>query len=249
MFEPIEKKSLSQAVFEQLRTRIVSGAFSPGEPLPGERRLADILGVNRGAVREALKRLEQARLVSIQHGGSTTVLNYLKTAGMDLLAQLVLKPDGGLDLDAVRSLMELRSAIGPDIARRCATRWTDDLHTRLTTTAQAMQNAHLKELQALNMTLWGLIVSGADNVAYQLAFNSISHAWGNINDAMRPIMRAEISDVASHLALAEAIGARDPARAEAIARDLVTRSEHNVRGAIDTLQSKDTPQLALWSDS
>ena len=73
MFKPIERKSLSRSVFEQLSEQILRGALSPGDNLPGERSLSDVLGVNRGAVREALKRLEQARL------------GYL-TAGFDYLS-------------------------------------------------------------------------------------------------------------------------------------------------------------------
>ena len=94
MFKPVEKKSLADAVFEQLREEIVTGRMEPGEALPAERMLSDMLGVNRGAVREALKRLEQARLVTIQQGGSTRVLDFKETAGTDLLAALLMRTDG-----------------------------------------------------------------------------------------------------------------------------------------------------------
>ncbi|MBZ0253541.1 MAG: GntR family transcriptional regulator, partial [Candidatus Methylomirabilis sp.] len=57
MLQAIERKSLSDAVFEQLRARIVAGALAAGETLPSERALCETLQVNRGALREALKRL------------------------------------------------------------------------------------------------------------------------------------------------------------------------------------------------
>lgn len=57
MLKPVRKQSLSDAVFTQLRDQIVSGALAPGEPLPAERLLCEALGVNRGSVREALRRL------------------------------------------------------------------------------------------------------------------------------------------------------------------------------------------------
>jgi Fe2+ or Zn2+ uptake regulation protein len=50
--EPVDR------VFEQLRSRILSGAFPAGEQLPNERELATALHVNRASVREAVKRLE-----------------------------------------------------------------------------------------------------------------------------------------------------------------------------------------------
>ena len=96
MFKPVEKKSLADAVFEQLRDQIVSGRMEPGEALPAERVLSEQLDVNRGAVREALKRLEQARLISIRHGGATRVLDYRTNAGTDLLAELLIDANGVL---------------------------------------------------------------------------------------------------------------------------------------------------------
>ena len=61
MFKPIERKSLADSVYEQLRDAIVGGEFPAGSSLPSERQLREQLGVNRGALREALKRLEEAR--------------------------------------------------------------------------------------------------------------------------------------------------------------------------------------------
>ncbi len=51
VLKPVRRQSLSDAVFDQLRDRIVSGAMRAGDPLPAERALCEALGVNRGAVR------------------------------------------------------------------------------------------------------------------------------------------------------------------------------------------------------
>ena len=74
-FEVVERRSLSEAVFEQLRGGILTGELEAGSSLPAERELAVELGVNRSAVREALKRLQQLRLVAIRQGESTRVLD------------------------------------------------------------------------------------------------------------------------------------------------------------------------------
>ncbi|MEU6642824.1 GntR family transcriptional regulator [Saccharomonospora sp. NPDC046836] len=52
----------AQAVYTQLRAEILSGAVSPGDPLR-ETALASRFGVSRTPVREALRRLEQDRLL------------------------------------------------------------------------------------------------------------------------------------------------------------------------------------------
>ncbi|MBZ0231141.1 MAG: GntR family transcriptional regulator, partial [Deltaproteobacteria bacterium] len=83
--ERIPKRSLTDAVFDQLVARIVSGTLAPGQALPPERLLCAELGVSRTAVREAMSRLAQLRLVAVRHGGETRVLDFRVTGGLDLL--------------------------------------------------------------------------------------------------------------------------------------------------------------------
>jgi len=120
MLKPIHKTSLSDAVFEQLRGEILSGSLRVGESLPAERALCEMLDVNRGAIREALKRLAQARLVSTAHGGGTQVLDFRRMAGLDLLSALLFTPDGGIDRMVARSVIEMRSLLAPEISRLAA---------------------------------------------------------------------------------------------------------------------------------
>src|SRR5262252_3716050 len=85
----IARQPLSAAVFDQLAERIIRGAFAPGAALPSERQLCAELGVSRTAVREALARLAQLRLIQVRHGGETRVLDFRATAGLDLLPHLL----------------------------------------------------------------------------------------------------------------------------------------------------------------
>ena len=73
MFRAVSKQSLSDAVFDQLRERIMREDLKVGDELPPERLLCELLDVNRGSVREAIKRLQQAGLVQVRQGGPTTV--------------------------------------------------------------------------------------------------------------------------------------------------------------------------------
>ncbi|MBW1881260.1 MAG: FadR family transcriptional regulator, partial [Deltaproteobacteria bacterium] len=67
-FTPIENVRTSERVADAIRRTILSGRFRPGEVLPPERTLAARFDVTRNTVREALRVLEHARLVSIRHG-------------------------------------------------------------------------------------------------------------------------------------------------------------------------------------
>ena len=61
----VQRSLVSDQVFRILCEEILSGRYEPGEKLPTQRTLAAELGVNMASVREAVKRLEQLRLVDV----------------------------------------------------------------------------------------------------------------------------------------------------------------------------------------
>jgi GntR family transcriptional repressor for pyruvate dehydrogenase complex len=122
---PVQKSSISDAVFEQLRSEIVQGRIAANADLPSERELSQTLQVNRHAVREAVRRLEQAGLVQSQHGTGNKVLDFRQHAGLSLLPDLLVTADGDINTAMVRSVLELRHALAPAVAPRVRpTRWT-----------------------------------------------------------------------------------------------------------------------------
>ena len=68
LVEPIQRRKLSQQVYDRLIALIDSGRIAPGEQLPSERELMEPYGVGRPAMREALQSLERAGIVTITHG-------------------------------------------------------------------------------------------------------------------------------------------------------------------------------------
>lgn len=60
-------------VVEQLKERIISGAYKSGDQLPPEGALCELFGVSRITVREALKKLNMMGLVEIKQGKGTFV--------------------------------------------------------------------------------------------------------------------------------------------------------------------------------
>lgn len=70
LFPPVRPSSAADEVTDRLVTAIAVGAFLPGERLPVERELCQLLGVSRSTVREALRRLRAAQLVEIRQGRS-----------------------------------------------------------------------------------------------------------------------------------------------------------------------------------
>jgi DNA-binding FadR family transcriptional regulator len=241
---PVKRRSLSDAVFEQLREQIVLGRFLPGSPLPAERELAEQLNVNRGALREALKRLEQARLISVQHGGGSTVLDFKRTAGLDLLAGLLVDATGSFNISVARSVIEMRSALAPDIARLCAERGGDDAADALDKIVVEMRAAKqdLDRLQILAMDFWATLVDGSQNVAYRLAFNTLRETYTMLRDLLLDTLSEELTFAAGYSAVASAVRGKDPKTAEKKAREIVNRGMKKllaVLASVEQLEDKE----------
>lgn len=95
--------NIAATVFQDLRRAILSGEFSPGERLPGERELAQKYQTNRNTLREAVRRLEHARLVTVRHGQGVTVSDFRKTGTMELLPPFL---ETSSDLGEIAHLLE-----------------------------------------------------------------------------------------------------------------------------------------------
>jgi GntR family transcriptional regulator, sialic acid-inducible nan operon repressor len=68
MEKPLERKKLSDEVFERLETKILDGTLSNDGLVPSERELMALFGVGRPAIREAMQKLEHHGLITITHG-------------------------------------------------------------------------------------------------------------------------------------------------------------------------------------
>ena len=210
---------LPDAVYSAVSAQILRGELRPGDALPSERLLAEEYEVNRHAIREAMKRLQQAGLVRVSHGGATRVLDWRATGGLDLLTQL--SDSDGLGPELVRSALEMRLSIGADAARRCAQRAPAPL-VELMRAVVAPEPAGDGDAADAYEHLWGLIIAGADNLAYQLALNSLLGASQAFD--LRGRSLPEARDRETLVALVEAIAGGDADTAESIARDLLERT-------------------------
>ncbi|HEX6836835.1 MAG TPA: GntR family transcriptional regulator [Polyangia bacterium] len=241
MFQPISRKLFASEVFEQLKQRIVDGEALPGSTLPAERTLATMLNVNRNAVREGLKRLEQAGLVSIRQGGFTQVLDYRRSAGLALLPSLLVRRDGTLDTAVIRSIVELRSDLSPVVARLAAERRSDTEQLVLDRTVGAMRAAKergddLSVLARLALEFWSAMVGATKNIALELAFNSLAATYGSVIDQMKHIMADEVTATDDYARLAAAVGAQRSQEAITTARRIAGRGASAVLGVLDAVE-------------
>jgi len=206
---PVSRRLVPDEVFDQILTEVVDGELSAGESLPSERRLAEVLGVSRPAVREALQRMAMARLVEVRHGGATTVRDFRRSAGLDLLPRLLVRDDE-LDASVARSILEARIVIAPEVAALAADRGGETLSAALTSAIAAIAaDADLVVRQRAALAFWDVVVDAADSVVFRLMFNSLRAAYEPALEALAVLMEAEVSQVAGYREVSAAIVAGD----------------------------------------
>jgi GntR family transcriptional repressor for pyruvate dehydrogenase complex len=92
-----------------LREDILRGRYRPGQRLPAERELASRLSVNRGSIREALKKLEQLGLVEIRRGDGAHV-RHLHEASVELVRDL-LAGGGRVDRRVLEEVLDVHEML------------------------------------------------------------------------------------------------------------------------------------------
>lgn len=156
----IRRIGLTEQLIEKLESLVLKGVLSPGEQLPPERQLADLLSVSRASLRQALKVLQVMGVLEVRQGSG----NYLSEAAEEILKvpASILVPLKGLtqaELFEVRRSMEAEAA------------------------AAAAERATPKDLEAMRIELEGMRANNHDRIAYglhDLAFhNAIASASSN----------------------------------------------------------------------
>jgi DNA-binding FadR family transcriptional regulator len=70
------KENLYAQVFREIRAYIIQKNLQPGDLLPTEQSLCEMLGVSRNVLREAIKSMELMGLVSAQRGKGTVLQKF-----------------------------------------------------------------------------------------------------------------------------------------------------------------------------
>ena len=142
-------------IADTLTQDILRGQYRPGERLPSERDLAARFDANRGAVREAMKKLEHLGIASVQPGGARVVP--LNEASLDIIEPL-------LDIGDVpsRELMDDISQVMNGLVQVAVE----------TTVAQATDE-RLRELRAMVAPLYA---DDLDHEQLTTAWHTLLHA-------------------------------------------------------------------------
>lgn len=102
-----------EAAYNRIALSILNGAFQANSILPNEYSLAELLGVTRSTLREALQRLSANGMIEIRHGKPTRVRDIWVEGNMNTLACLVHLPYPEITSQWAGQMLEVRLALTP----------------------------------------------------------------------------------------------------------------------------------------
>lgn len=129
MLEKLERIKLSEEILHRLRDMIKRGQFGYGDKLPVAKKMAEIFGVSRTTVREALAALEAEGWVTTRRGAGTYVKR-LRVSPVEPLITLF-----GGENTTILEVLELRRILECEVASLAASRATAE-------DVAAMKQAH-----------------------------------------------------------------------------------------------------------
>jgi DNA-binding transcriptional regulator YhcF (GntR family) len=93
--------------FEKIREIIQERNLQPGDRLPSERELTDLLHVGRSSVREALRAMELLGLIETRRGEGTFIVDFRKHQLVELLSSFVFQRENAdYDILEVKRIIE-----------------------------------------------------------------------------------------------------------------------------------------------
>jgi DNA-binding FadR family transcriptional regulator len=227
----------SNYALEKLRTLLTSGSLDADGKLPTERALSELLGVSRRAIRRALEVLEAEGRVW-RRQGSGTYAGRRPDGWSEHVGSIVADTD-------LMEIMEVRLRIEPQLAQLAAMRAKAfDVERMYELAKKIRESTDADGRELWDGALHRQIAQCAGNQFFLTIFDFINRvrqdeSWQTIRERARSASKTGPVTFGQHMAIVDAIAARDPAKAgEAMRKHLLTLQESLIR--ITSLDDTDT---------
>jgi GntR family transcriptional repressor for pyruvate dehydrogenase complex len=231
-----------EEIAQRLRREILDGRWQAGERLPAERELASRLGVHRSSVREALRKLEELRLVVIKRGGAARVCP-IEGASFEVVRDLVLR-DGRLDSAIAQQLLDVREILITGAARLAVERGDPASIDRARALVAALANPRTDAdaFAEAAEALFDLVIDAGGNLVLRLLRNGIFSLF-EASGATRPAFAVRSPEARRALrAIDVALAERDAPALEEAARAFVRATQSRALDLLAALvDSKQEP--------
>jgi GntR family negative regulator for fad regulon and positive regulator of fabA len=173
-----QEKLIKPAQFaeQQLINAIVDEKWKTGDALPPERELAQILGITRPTLREALQRLARDGWITIVHGKPSIVNDYKNNGGLGILKSLINVSKKVPDT-LINDWLEFRIIIFPALAEKAIINSKEKILSALDKLPDL--NTPANEFALFDWNLQMLIIRLSKNSVAQMLYNDLADIYSN----------------------------------------------------------------------
>jgi GntR family transcriptional regulator, transcriptional repressor for pyruvate dehydrogenase complex len=212
LFQTVSKQRLVDRVVADIQALIIQGKLAVGAKLPPERELAELFGVSRTVIREAVRILVTKGLLESKHGIGTMVRQGTRDQLVEPLGWLLQRNDATLD-----DLHEVRTILEVEIAAEAAKRATAEDIAQLDQLIEhaATVRADPAAFAASDAEFHQLLAGILRNVMLSVLLDSIRTLMSEIRLQVSRNSEFGTTVLADHAVILEAIRSRDPVQARA----------------------------------
>ena len=105
----VKQKTVVEQVMDQIKNLIASGQLKPHDRIPTETELAQMFGVGRSTVREAIKIFQYLGILEVSPRTGTVVGDYTNVSTEALTWSILLRKNDLYELVALREVIEQRA--------------------------------------------------------------------------------------------------------------------------------------------
>lgn len=225
--EKISKASISDQVYEKLKSLIIKGVLRQGEKLPSENDLAQSFGVSRITIRQALSKLTTLGLTETKTGEGSFIKEL--TPGIYMNEMI---PSIYLGRQSLKEVFEFRLVIEVESTAIAAKKITDQeiLELQMSVERLAQYKDNLEKYVDEDLNFHRIIARSTKNSLII-----------QMNDIMRDVLRETINDLTEdvgtgiglkyHRLLIDAFKSRDENKAKELMREHLMEAFVNYSGA------------------
>ena len=237
--QPLVSERRSDGVVERLRALILTGAYSPGSRLPNERELSETLRVNRGSVREALKRLEFLELIEVRHGQGSFVCDVTASSALQLIEDL-LRDRRTITTELLRQILEFRRHMTVHAAELAARNRTPEIIARGRALIEREEHEGREPAAALkiDVEMNALLGEATGNLVYRFLTNLFTRLLRQLGPLYYNGRRDFARSLRTHRELLSALEAGDPASARRVLETMLDYSEAAIMAEAERLEAE-----------
>lgn len=210
VIKKVKRESVSDQVFEQLKSNILTGEWKPNEKIPSENELTEQFGVSRVSIRQALQRLAAIGLIKTKIGEGSFISELNVGVVMNHMIPAVY-----LNNNSLSEILEFRRTIEGKVTELAVEKATTEEIEELAEIYHEMEKEkdNLEAFSKADYQFHYLLGKMTKNTLFTQLFNilhnDLSNAFSEIVTA-----RGNKAGLHYHKLILEAIQARDSKKAK-----------------------------------